>query len=1077
MGTSKGWSTTVIIAAAVLTLLPICSHGQTVSTVAISGTFDYYGSAVGPAADARFFYPNGITEFSSEFYILDTGNKAIKKLTALTAGTVSAAVTNLQNPRAILSDATTMHIIDDVFVKSVSGSSASTIAGNTSTSFRNDAKGLSSSFNEPSGMAYTSGPKNLLIADAGNGCIRLVDLSGQNPVTTVAGRCQDPGRSDGTGATAKFSRPNSIAYDGSSLFYVADGGVVRKMTTGYVVTTIATISLTLSHREYITASSNTLYLVNNGRVWKLDNLTSPEGQVYFTYIPLAVNVDMKAVMVRSGGTLLGVGGNAVVTIDPSTPMTYAPFATVSFMNNSEATYAMTTLAGTGYAGNTNGPAASAQFRFPGGLAYKAGGELLICDTGNRVLRQLAGGTVSTIVSENLTYPVDIAIGSNAVVYVLDSNTVVTIAGATPTIRAGGEQGFANANGTSAKFHRPTAMLVYDNAAVVTLLIADSGNSCIRSVACHPDNFTVTTFAGGCQSPGFVDATGTTARFVTPEGIARDGATGNVYVSDEGTVRKITSALVVTTLVVVRQQYTRMHLAFGNSQLYIAEGGTMWTVGNLSTAYPYLIDQRTSVEVQPRGITVSSGGNVVLTSHDSIVSTDFTTTSTRAPPPPRLPYVHPSEELLGATTVAGDDFSGYLDATGAEARFAYLSSIARAANGNYYVTDTGNRAIRQLASSVVTTLVAGLSWPRGLVADATSMYFADSSYIRELNPAAVEGSRVIRIAGNGTGFINNINGSLASFDNPHGMVIYNDGQRNLIIVDTNNACIRKVVLTGIFPTTTVAGSCTEQGDASGTGGAARFQNPTSITYSASTSTFWIADQGMIRKMTTGFVVSDYVTLQREFVRLYIQIIDSSNELYVVPGLKRINNLTGDANITRIGVASQDYFNSFTFDASNNFVMASWYKVSQVSLTVTGTWAPPRTLTPMFMPQTPTPAGPSPAAPAEQFFNEVGAALKKTPVLILCGLVVTAGLILIVSVIVLRRNRQTPADYDDLEGGMDGNSPALRAEDSCRGSNDGWDDCDRLTASECRNGQPVGLGSPLLHQEESSPRSTVNTDLLL
>jgi hypothetical protein len=60
-----------------------------------------------------------------------------------------------------------------------------------------------------------------------------------------------------------------------------------------------------------------------------------------------------------------------------------------------------TVAGTGFTGfsGDSGPAFSAQLASPNGLAFTAGGELLIADTGNHRVRRMSGGYISTLAGD------------------------------------------------------------------------------------------------------------------------------------------------------------------------------------------------------------------------------------------------------------------------------------------------------------------------------------------------------------------------------------------------------------------------------------------------------------------------------------------------------------------------------------------------------------------------------------------------------------------------------------------------------------------------------------------------------
>ena len=106
----------------------------------------------------------------------------------------------------------------------------------------------------------------------------------------------------------------------------------------------------------------------------------------------------------------------------------------------------------------------------------------------------------------------------------------------------GNSGSTNATGSAARFKNPRGVSVDTDGNV---FVADSSNHTIRKVTSAG---VVTTLAGTAGSTGSTDATGSAARFYVPYGVSVDTA-GNVFVADFGnhTIRKVTSAGVVTTL--------------------------------------------------------------------------------------------------------------------------------------------------------------------------------------------------------------------------------------------------------------------------------------------------------------------------------------------------------------------------------------------------------------------------------------------------------------------------------------------------------------------------------------------------
>jgi sugar lactone lactonase YvrE len=211
---------------------------------------------------------------------------------------------------------------------------------------------------------------------------------------------------------------------------------------------------------------------------------------------------------------------------------------------------VTTLAGTGGMGSTNGPGASATFTFPRGLVFD-GSTLYVTDTESNMVRKidLAATThdVSTYIGDGatvaptpgLTFPFALAIDGakslylaeqgSSVVRKIDKSGVVTLLGGTS-----GSTGYADGAAASSKFDFFNYGAGLAVAADGTVYVADSGNVVIRAIK----DGQVSTFAGARVfsdeashvglPPG--DGPASSAKFNAPIALAI-GADGALYVAD------------------------------------------------------------------------------------------------------------------------------------------------------------------------------------------------------------------------------------------------------------------------------------------------------------------------------------------------------------------------------------------------------------------------------------------------------------------------------------------------------------------------------------------------------------------
>ncbi|UCH59539.1 MAG: ABC transporter substrate-binding protein [Anaerolineales bacterium] len=226
---------------------------------------------------------------------------------------------------------------------------------------------------------------------------------------------------------------------------------------------------------------------------------------------------------------------------------------------------VSTLAGDGNWGYRDGPGPQARFLGPEGLAVDRQGNIYVAERfGNRIRRINPGGTVSTLAgtgipgyadgpasSAQFNYPFGLALDGAGNLYVGDTFNhrirVVHIDGTVSTFAGDGTAGYRDGPTLQAQFDRPTGVAI---SASGVLYVADSGNNCIRAIS--PEGM-VSTLAGSGER-GFKDGPPDQAQFNGPQYLVV-GSNGNIYASDSVTfelrgnhaIRRITPAGIVTTL--------------------------------------------------------------------------------------------------------------------------------------------------------------------------------------------------------------------------------------------------------------------------------------------------------------------------------------------------------------------------------------------------------------------------------------------------------------------------------------------------------------------------------------------------
>ncbi len=529
----------------------------------------------------------------------------------------------------------------------------------------------------------------LYISDSGNNCVRAVDPDGT--ISTVAGNGMQGDSGDGGSAiNAQLYSPQGLAFDSAGSLYIAEAGGsrIRKVTQNGIISAVAgnggwgysgdggpalAAQLGVPQDLALDAAGN-LYIGdrNNSRVRKV----TPAGSI--------------STVAGNGTSGFSGDGGPATTAQLSHPSGLAVDAAANLLiadtGNSrirKVTPAgvISTIAGDGTSGfsGDGGPAISAQFYAPAGIAISAAGNLYVADPySNRVRVISTAGIISTVAGNGesartgdggqaadaqFSAPYGLATDVAGNLYIADlANSRVrkiTPVGLVSTVAGTGVSGYSGDGGAaaSAELMQPAALAVD---AAGNLYIADGGDCRVRKVS--PSGIISTVAGNGTAGFSGDGGPATSAQLWGPNGLAVDAA-GNLYISDlaNSRVRKVTAAGIISTLA-------------GNGTDGSAGDGGLATNAQLSAT---------------AGLAVDAAGNLYIADVNGH----------------RIRKVTPTGSI---STFAGNGAYGN-GGDGGPATLAQISSpeaIGFDPAGNLYIGDQGRNLVRMVNPAGVISTVAG-----------------------------------------------------------------------------------------------------------------------------------------------------------------------------------------------------------------------------------------------------------------------------------------------------------------------------------------------------------------------------------
>ncbi|MEO8593061.1 MAG: IPT/TIG domain-containing protein [Candidatus Solibacter sp.] len=408
--------------------------------------------------------------------------------------------------------------------------------------------------------------------------------------------------------------------------------------------------------------------------------------------------------------------------------------------------------------------------------------------------------------------------------------ITTVAGT----RNNGDGGRA----TQAMLYQPKALAAD---AVGNVYIADTSDNHVRKVA--PDG-TISTVAGNGLS-GFAGDGGlaTSAALGSPAGVAVD-STGNLYVSTNNRIRRISAAGIITTVADTGQDpnLKPLDLAFDSAgSLYFLYNSAVRKVTADGKTVPVAGDILFNALFRPVSVfAMDEANNLYLGSSNNGTSS----------------LVLKQDPAGKVTLIAGGGTSFGEDGPATAAYLNSVTGLAVNSNGTVWISEV-NR-IRRIAGGVISTvagtvLVAGNSGDGG-PAKSALVSSSKLSLDRQGNLMLVDsiGHKVRRIATDGiiasiAGGAEFIEGAMATdarLSSPYSVVVARDG--TLYLSDSGRAQVYKIAPNGAMTIVAGTGKSGFSGD-NGPAKSAQLSYPKGLAVD-SLGTLYIADSSRIRAVT-------------------------------------------------------------------------------------------------------------------------------------------------------------------------------------------------------------------------------------
>lgn len=648
-----------------------------VTTLAGSPTLS--GNQDGTNHNAHFSKPWGIAvDTNRNLYVADTGNGALRKLTASGTNWVATTLVKAGAPGGLTLDpAGNLYVADsgNNVIRKVARSGtnwlAPVLAGSLGQAGSADGpQGTNAAlFNYPRGITW-SATGALYVADSLNHSIRQATAAGV--VTTLAGAAGGRGNADGLQDQARFHAPLGLAVDGGNNLYVADSqnNAIRRVTPAGLVTTLAGAADALAGNR---DGAGTNAAFDSPAAVAVDAQTNIYVADFFNneirqLVWAETNWLVTTLAGRAGPLYAGTITNIIA--NPLLSLTNVSFLVTPASPYHSYTGVITNIAGV----VTNLSLFTTNTWTATNAAGLAVTNTLVTSNLGGVLTNLTLGATNMffILTNTPLFGTNLAKSGTARwtnAFALVTN-VFTLSAAPPLL---------DGMGTNALFDQPSGLALDANG---NLYVADGGTNGVRLVS--PDGRVTTLAASSGAYPVNASQFGTNQLFYQSSAVAVDG-TGNVYVADAGnnTIRRITPAGAVATIA-------------GSPGLYgVADG----TNGEARFASPV---------------------SLAINAQGSLFVADALSDTIRELAPAGSNWIVTT--VGGVATAAGD-----ADGAGSSSRFNHPSGVAVDGSGNLYVADTGNNTLRLGSAEVEAALVlrcsalAGqviLSWPAAASAGFT-----------------------------------------------------------------------------------------------------------------------------------------------------------------------------------------------------------------------------------------------------------------------------------------------------------------------------------------------------------------------